>query len=50
METVEAQLRAALGAPVRLVHRAGSGRIEIRFHSLAELERLVDLVSSLEGT
>jgi hypothetical protein len=35
---------------VRLVHRAGSGRIEIRFHSLAELERLVDLVSSLEGT
>ena len=50
METVEDQLRAALGAPVRLVHRAGSGRIEIRFHSLAELERLVDLVSSLEGT
>ena len=48
-EAVEAQLRAALGAPVRLVHRAGRGRIEIRFHSLEELERLLELVTSLEG-
>ncbi len=48
-ETVEAQLRAALGAPVRLVHRAGKGRIEVRFHSLDELERLLDLLTALEG-
>ena len=46
---VEAQLRAALGAPVKLVQNKGKGRIEIRFHSLEELERLLDLVASLEG-
>ena len=49
LEAVEAQLRGALGAPVNLVHRAGAGRIEIRFHSLDELDRLVDLIASLEG-
>lgn len=48
-EAVEAQLRAALGAPVRLVQRRGKGRIEIRFHSLEELERLIDLMGGLEG-
>lgn len=48
-QAVEAQLRAALGAPVRLVNRRGKGRIEIRFHSLGELERLLDLISGLEG-
>jgi ParB family chromosome partitioning protein len=46
---VEDQLRAALGAPVSLRHRQGRGRIELRFSSLAELERLVDLLTSLEG-
>lgn len=46
---VEDQLRAALGAPVSLRHRQGRGRIEVRFSSLAELERLVDLLTSLEG-
>lgn len=46
---VEDQLRAALGAPISLRHRQGRGRIEIRFSSLAELERLVDLLTSLEG-
>lgn len=49
IEAVEDQLRAAIGAPVRLVHRAGRGRIEIRFHSLDELERLIELITQLEG-
>ena len=48
-EAVEAQLRQALGAPVQLRHRAGKGRIEIRFHSIEELERLLEMLSSLEG-
>lgn len=48
-EAVEAQLRAALGAPIKLVNKKGKGRIEIRFHSLEELERLIDLMSGLEG-
>jgi len=46
---VEAQLRAALGAPVRLHQKNGKGRIEVRFHSLAELERLIELISQFEG-
>ncbi len=46
---VEAQLRAALGAPVRLHQKNGKGKIEVRFHSLDELERLIELVSQLEG-
>ena len=46
---VEAQLRAALGAPVRLHQKNGKGRIEVRFHSLAELERLIELISHYEG-
>jgi ParB family transcriptional regulator, chromosome partitioning protein len=48
-QAVETQLRGALGAPVRLHHKGGKGRIEIRFHSLDELERLIDLISGLEG-
>lgn len=49
LEALEQQLRTALGAPVTLVHRAGAGRIEVKFHSLDELQRLVDLLSNLEG-
>ncbi len=49
VRAVESQLRAALGAPIKLVNRKGKGRIEIRFHSLDELERLIDLISALEG-
>jgi hypothetical protein len=49
LEALEQQLRTALGAPVALVHRAGAGRIEIKFHSLDELQRLVDLIGNLEG-
>ena len=48
-KALEQQLRTALGAPVTLVHRAGAGRIEVKFHSLDELQRLVDLLSNLEG-
>ena len=46
---VEDQLRTALGAPVKLTNRKGKGKIEIRFHSLDELDRLIDLMGSLEG-
>ena len=48
-EAVEARIRAALGAPIRLVQRQGKGRIEVRFHSLDELERLLQIFDSLEG-
>jgi ParB family chromosome partitioning protein len=47
---VEDQLRAALGAPVKLVQKKGVGRIEIRFHSIDELERLIDMMATLEGS
>ncbi len=46
---LEDQLRGALGAAVRLAERGGRGRIEIRFHSREELDRLVELLLSLEG-
>jgi ParB family transcriptional regulator, chromosome partitioning protein len=46
---VEDQLRGSLGAPVRLVHKGGKGRLEIRFHSLDELDRLIELLNSLES-
>jgi len=46
---VETQLRAALGAPIKLVNRKGKGRIEIRFHSLDELDRLIELIARLDG-
>jgi len=45
---VEAQLRSAVGAPIRLVNREGKGRIEIRFNSSSELERLIDVLTNLE--
>jgi ParB family chromosome partitioning protein len=48
-DEIEGHLRGALGAPVRLVHRGGKGRIEIRFHSNDELQRLIDLIETLEG-
>ncbi len=46
---VETQLRGALGAPVQLVQKDGKGHIEVRFHTLEELERLIDLLCVLEG-
>lgn len=48
-EAVETQLRTALRAPVRLVHRGGKGRIEIKFHNPDELNRLIDMLSALES-
>lgn len=48
-QAVEAQLRAALGAPINLVQKQGKGKIEVRFHTLDELERLIDLIATLEG-
>lgn len=48
-QAVEAQLRAALGAPINLIQKRGKGQIEIRFHTLDELERLIDLIATLEG-
>ena len=47
-EVVEAQLRAALGAPIKLVNKKGKGRIEIRFHSPEELERLIDILAEAD--
>lgn len=46
---VEAQIRSSIGAPVRLVNREGKGKIEIRFNSSAELERLIDVLSGVDG-
>jgi ParB family chromosome partitioning protein len=36
------QLQAALGTRVRLSEKEGKGKIEVDFHSLAELDRLID--------
>jgi ParB family chromosome partitioning protein len=47
---VEDQLRTALGAPVKLVQKKGVGRLEIRFHSMDELERLIDMIATLKDT
>ncbi len=38
------QLQAALGTRVRLHEKEGAGRIEVDFHSLAELDRLIDRI------
>jgi len=46
-EAVEAQLRAAIGAPVRVKQNKGKGKIEIRFHSFEELERLIDIFATI---
>lgn len=49
-EAVEAQLRAAIGAPVKVVQKKGKGRIEVRFHSFDELERLIELFSTVSDS
>ena len=46
-QAVEAQLRAAIGAPVRVSQNKGKGKIEIRFHSFDELERLIDIFATI---
>ncbi len=42
---VEEKLQRSLGTKVRLAERKGKGRIEIYFHSLDELDRLLDKLS-----
>ncbi len=42
---VEERLQRALGTKVRLQHKKGKGRIEVYFHSLEELDRLLDLLA-----
>ena len=49
-EAVEAQLRAAIGAPVKVVQKKGKGRIEVSFHSFDELERLIELFSTVSDS
>ena len=46
-QAVEAQLRAAIGAPVKVTQKKGRGKIEVRFHSFEELERLIEIFSTL---
>ncbi len=45
---LEDRLRTVLGAPLSLKRTGDKGRLEVRFHSRAELDRLVDLLLSLE--
>lgn len=42
---VEERLQRALATKVRLRHRRGKGRIEIFFHSLDELDRVLDAIA-----
>ena len=42
---VEESLRQNLGTPVKLVERGGSGKIEISYSSVEELERLIDIIA-----
>jgi ParB family chromosome partitioning protein len=43
----EQKLRFALGAPVRIVRKAGGGRIEIEFTSEAELNRIYERIAEV---
>ena len=45
------QLQRSLGTKVRLVHRAGSGRgkVEIEYYSLADLERIIQMMTGGKG-
>jgi ParB family chromosome partitioning protein len=42
---VEERLQRSLGTKVRLKHRKGKGRLEVYFHSLDELDRLLEKLS-----
>ena len=42
---VEERLQRALGTKVRLRHRKGKGRIEVYFHSLDQLDALLDRIA-----
>jgi len=45
------QLQRSLGTKVRLVHRGGSGRgkVEIEYYSLADLERIIQMMTGGRG-
>jgi ParB family chromosome partitioning protein len=45
LEAVEARLRYALGSPVTLVPVAKGGRIEVRYSSDDDLNRILDIVA-----
>ncbi|MBQ7606255.1 MAG: ParB/RepB/Spo0J family partition protein [Firmicutes bacterium] len=45
---VEEELKKAVGTKVNIHGRAGKGRIEIEYYSKDELERLIDLLRSLQ--
>jgi len=44
--SVEERLQRALGTKVRLKHRRGKGHIEVYFHSLEELDRLLEKMAT----
>src|SRR3990172_2986072 len=45
------QMQRSLGTKVRLLHRAGSGRgkVEIEYYSLADLERIIQMITGGRG-
>ena len=45
------QMQRSLGTKVRLLHRAGSGRgkVEIEYYSLADLERIIQMMTGGKG-
>ena len=45
------QMQRSLGTKVRLLHRAGSGRgkVEIEYYSLADLERIIQMITGGKG-
>lgn len=49
LESMAAELRRRIGLPVQVKGSGERGRVEIRYSSLAELERLVELLSGEEG-
>jgi ParB family chromosome partitioning protein len=49
LESMAAELRRRIGLPVQVKGSGQRGRVEIHYSSLAELERLVELLSGDEG-
>ncbi|MCL6563878.1 MAG: ParB/RepB/Spo0J family partition protein [Firmicutes bacterium] len=49
LESMAAELRRRIGLPVQVKGSGQRGRVEIRYSSLAELERLVELLSGDDG-
>ena len=49
-EALKRNLELLLAPPSKLFRKKGKGRIEVRFHSFEELERLIDLFSTMSDT